>query len=452
MHPAPQPDDHTLRTVKCTLCGVQSTLPGLFQRGRIRQQRTGLLCPRCFAKKRAMDGKWFIEALFLVTALGASLSVWGVGLAPVGVIMLSLVCGIVFTILLTPLHELAHAVMALALGMNVHSIVIGWFGKPLLKFQLGRCLVEVKRVPLGGLTYASDRGTRLIRLKRFLFVAAGPMLHVVLLAVAWCLAVQTESLGAVPGWVAWLVIIFGLANAFEIGLNLWPRRFRMPFGELASDGLALAKLPFAPQDEVDQYALDYYYYESLARLRLGDHAGAIACLQEGLHRYSQDMTLRSCYAAVLLDQEEYDKAARVFDELRERLYVPPETDALLLNNIAWADLLTWKPDRLERALDFSRQAIDALSWQPEVKGTRGSVLVVSGDVANGIALLEQAWTDNEDPCNRALNAAFLALGSAHLGQPDTARDWLRKAEGLDSRCRPLERIRRQINDLGESRQ
>jgi len=445
MHP--QAEDRTPRTVNCALCGVQSTLAGLFQRGKISQHRAGLLCPRCFAKQRALDGKWSIQVLCLIGAVGASLWVWGVGLSPVGLIMLSPVCGFVFTILLTPLHELAHAIMALALGMKVHKIVIGWFGKPVVRFQLGRCSVEVTDVPLGGLTYATDRSTDFIRLKLMLFIAAGPLLHIVLLAVAWSVVVGGEESDSMPGVLVWLVIVFGLANAFEIVLNLWPRRFRTHFGELASDGLALVRLPFASQDEIDQYALAYYYYESLGRLRLNDEAGAIECLQEGLHRFPADISLRSCYALVLLDQDEYDKATRIFEELRQRPELSPEADALLQNNIAWADLVSWKAERLERALDFSCQAIDALPWQPELKGTRGSVLVVSGDVENGVNLLRQAWTENEDRRNRAFNAVFLALTSARLGQPDEARDWLRKAERLDAHCRQLDRICRHVDEI-----
>src|SRR5947209_2159217 len=106
-----------------------------------------------------------------------------------------------------------------------------------------------------------------------------------------------------PGWVAWLVIVFGLANVFEIVLNLWPRRF--------------------------------------------------------------------------------------------------EFNAILLNNIAWADLLSWNQDVLGRACDFSQQAIEALPWESYVKGTRGSALVASGEVERGMILLRQALADNEDLHNKA---------------------------------------------------
>lgn len=432
-------------TARCELCGVTSTLPELFQRGRTNQHRSGLLCPRCLADRQASNNKWFIEAMCLIVVLG--LLMWARGLEHLGFIMLSLACGFFFTVILTPLHELAHALTALALGMPVYSIVIGWFGKPLFKFYWRRCTFEVTRVPLGGLTYAAHRSCRHIRLKEILFVAAGPLLHVALLIIAWQVVANADQHGWLPGSIVWLVIVFGLANAFEIVLNLWPRTFRLAIGELPNDGLALFRLTFSPRSEMQASPLAYYYYESLARLRQDDHAGAIECLQEGLAEFPADTYLRSCYAMVLLQQGDCDKAVRVFEEIRQRPETTGENDAILLNGIAWSDVVSWKPENLERAQDCSLRAIEALPWRAEIKGTRGSVLVMSGDFENGVCLLEQAFVENEERDNRALNAAFLALAAARLGKPEKARDWLRQSERLDPRCRQLQHIRQEIGSV-----
>ena len=432
------------RAARCALCGVSSTLPELFQHGRVSQNRSGPICPRCFAERQASYYKWFIEAMCLVVVLGALL--WGKGLEPLGCIVISLACGFFFTVILTPLHELAHALAAVALGLPVYWISIGWYGKPLFKFRLGRCVIEVTRIPLGGLTYAAHRSPRFIRLKHFLFIAAGPLLHCVLLVVAWRIVVGAEQSQRLPGWMIWLVVVFGLANAFEIVINLWPRRFKMPLGELCNDGLAMLTLPFASQAEIDAYPVAYYYYESLARMRQDEHAGSLECCLEGLRRYPDNASLRSCHALVLLDHEQCDEAARIFEELRQQPDLPPESDALLLNCIAWADLVSWNPEKLESADKCSAQAIEALPWVPAIKGTRGSVLLTSGKVDDGIYLLEQAWAENEDPSNQALNAAFLALGAARLGRHEEARNWLRQAGKLDPGCRQLDRIRHELDE------
>jgi hypothetical protein len=434
------------RTAECARCKLKSTLPDLFRHGRIDGQRTGWLCPKCNAEQTAERSTWFLQAMCISAVLGGLLC-WAGDMAGMGLIMVSYVCGFFFTLLLTPLHELAHAVTALALGVSVHSIVIGWFGKPLFSFQVRRCTIEVTRIPLGGLTYISNRSTRMIRLKMFMVSAAAPMLHVVLFGVAYFTVFHTDVLDAWPEWVSWLLIVFGAANLFEIAFNLWPRRISSHFGELDSDGLALLKLPFTSDDEVAQWPVNFYYYDSLARLRDRDYSGAIGCLHEALDRYPDNIPLKSCYGTVLVEQEQFEEAARVFESLRDSPELPPEYDALMLNNIAWIDVASKKSENLPRAQDYSRRAMDALPWNPAVKGTRGSVLVASGEFENGIDLLKTAFAENEDIHNRALNAAYLALAFARFRQLQEARWWYGTAKRLDPDCRQLEPVRQEIDHL-----
>ena len=166
-----------------------------------------------------------------------------------------------------------------------------------------------------------------------------------------------------------------------------------------------------------------------------------------MDRYPDDIPLRSCYGTVLVRQEEYEHAAHIFESLRECPELPPEYDAVILNNLAWIDVASWKVKDFQRAQDFSHRAMDALPWNSAVKGTRGSVLVASGDVAIGINLLKEAWVENEDIQNQALNAAFLALGYARLKELQDARHWFNTAQRLDPHCSQLKRVRQEIDDL-----
>jgi tetratricopeptide (TPR) repeat protein len=439
-----QPEQQPARIVKCARCGVTSTLPEVFQLGRIAQNKSGLLCPRCFQERQSSYGQWLLEAMFLIVLLGGGFLMAG-NLAPVGVIMLSLACGFFFTVILTPLHELAHALTAMALGLPVYAIQIGWFGKSVLKFHLGRCSIDVTRIPLGGLTYVASPSAKFIRTKHFLVTASAPILHLALAIFAWMIIDNGALFDWMPGWAAWLVIVFGLANVFELVLNLWPRRYHSAIGNLPNDGLTLLTLPFVTQAEIDGYPRQYFHYECAAMLRLGDHTGAIACCMQGLERFPGDETLRYCQALVLLDQHMLDEARRLFEELRQQWPTASEFNAILLNNIAWTDLLSWNQEELGRACAFSRQAIEALPWESYIKGTRGSALVASGEVERGMILLRQAIADNEDLHNKAYNAAFMALGCARLGRVNEARDFLRQAEQLDLRCCILAHIRRELD-------
>jgi len=440
-----QSEENARQTVTCSRCGATSTLPELFKFGSIAQHRSGLMCPPCYEERRAFYQKRFVEAMCAIILIGVLL--WSRNLVQVAFIPISVAVGFFFTILLTPLHEFAHALTAVALNLRVYSIEIGWFGKRLVQFYVGRCSFEVKRLPLGGMTYVAHPSPNWIRTKEFLVVAAGPLLHCVLLYLTWHVIDSTDYADWTPEWVTWLLVAFALANAFEIVLNLWPKRYRSAIGDLPNDGLALLKLPFMTQEEIDLYHLAYFYYECLARLRQDDHAGATAYCAEGLKKFPDNVSLKWCQAAIALDQDRWDDARRIFEEARALPQMTPEGNALLLTSIAWADLISWVPTELGQADDYSRQAIDALPWRPEVKGTRGSVLVASGLVEPGMHLLRQALAENEETENRALNAAFLALGSARLGNMDEALIFLKRAERLDPRCRQLEHIRQEVGRL-----
>lgn len=440
-----EPDQQRPPVIRCARCGVTSTLPEVFQRGAVSQQRSGLLCPRCLQERQAFYANRFSEAMCFLALLGALLW-WGRGMAQLGLTFISIAGGYFFTIILTPLHELAHALTALALGLPVYSIRIGWFGKPFFKFNVGRCLIEVTRTPIGGMTVLAHPSPHFIRIKEFAVIAAGPLLHCVLLYFTWLVIDSNESSQWMPGWAVWIVIVFGLANVFEIVLNLWPRRLWSTIGNLANDGLLLLRLPFAPQTEIDRLHFAYYQFEYLAKLRKGDYAGAAESCRQGLDRCPYDITLKYCQAIILLEQGMFDDARRVFEELRQFPVATGEWNALLLNNIAWADLVSWNQD-LGRADDYSRQAIEALPWRPEVKGTRGGVLIVSGEIESGMNLVRQAFAENEEIRNKASNAAFLALGSARLGKDAEARDLLRRAKRLDPHCRVLEHMRHEIDRL-----
>lgn len=432
-------------TATCALCGATSTLPELFLRGPTGPNRRGLLCPRCFDEVLASYHKWRLQGILLVIALGALFV--ASGFEQFGVVMATFSIGCVFTVLLTPLHELAHALAALLLGLPVYRLVIGWYGKPLARFHVGRCAVEVKRVPVGGATYTAHPTDKLIRTRELLVVLAGPLLHCVLLYGTWVVIQQAEDFRSVPDSIYLLAVIFGLANAFEIMLNLWPRRYRSPWGDVPSDGLALATIPFAPQAEIDKHHLAWFHYECGSLLRERNEARAMELCQSGLDRFPGDITLQYFEAWAHLGQADFAAARRGFSDLCQHPETTGAYRAMLLTAIAWTDLVSWDPTALKHATESSREAIEALPWQPQIKGTRGSVLVVAGQVQGGTSLLREAFAENDDPEYKALNAAFLALGSARMGNVDEAHQFLRTAERLDPRCDQLERIRKEVVEL-----
>src|SRR5262249_49727221 len=112
----------------------------------------------------------------------------------------------------------------------------------------------------------------------------------------------------------------------------------------------------------------------------------------------------------------------------------------VLDTIAWANLMRGEPELLVETDTFSKEAYEAQPWSSYFAGTRGAVLVELNQTEAGIKLLRIALEKNKDAYNKAVNASYLALGEARLGDSDAAQTLLETARRLDPSCPVLERI------------
>jgi tetratricopeptide (TPR) repeat protein len=143
---------------------------------------------------------------------------------------------------------------------------------------------------------------------------------------------------------------------------------------------------------------------------------------------------------VYLDQQKYDEARQAFHQSLGPPTAPSGNEAITWNNIAWACLLTGNDDLKEEANGLSKQAYEQTPWVPQVKGTRGSVLVENGQIEEGIKLLEAALAENELTTDRAFNACYLALASIKLHNLRASRQYLEEARQLDADCPLIQRV------------
>src|SRR5579872_4775606 len=141
-------DESAPRVAHCAKCGVTSTLPELFQRGRISQKLTGMICPRCVDNAHGFNFECLVTAMVLVLLGGVVLG--GSGWPDAAQILTVIPCAVLFVPVLTVLHEGAHALAAILLMLRVYEIRIGWYGKPLVRFYVGCCKIQITRTPVGG--------------------------------------------------------------------------------------------------------------------------------------------------------------------------------------------------------------------------------------------------------------------------------------------------------------
>jgi tetratricopeptide (TPR) repeat protein len=150
-----------------------------------------------------------------------------------------------FSILLTLPHELGHAFSARWMGFVVHRIWIG-FGTTIFCGRIFGFNIDLKTIPTGGLCIAAIQGEKSLRLKQWIYIFAGPMANFILGVGAFFLFSSQSFAGFMPGSQVHLSVadLFVLTNVVILLINLFPVTYVTPFGDFASDGLALLRLCF----------------------------------------------------------------------------------------------------------------------------------------------------------------------------------------------------------------
>jgi tetratricopeptide (TPR) repeat protein len=364
------------------------------------------------------------------------------GLSAVGWGVFNSLLFVVWEGALTLPHELGHALAGRALGLRVASITVG-AGTKLLERRLLGGRFALHAVPFGGFTSVAHTTASLLRLREFLFALAGPAVNfvalgaVLLMVPAMDLRPRLFLQGPAP------VLAFVGASIVILLTNLIPRNARSPAGIHPTDGMVLARAPLLRAYEVEERLAARFSLEAEACRREGRLEEAQDWAERGLRIHPNAAILRFDLGFTLALRGDCEAARDQFALALEKRDIAPGLAALARNNIAWADLMTLPQERLEEADRFSQQALEALGWEPALKGTRGAVFVERGLVDEGLILLQGALRDGKTslhPLAKATYIGYLALGLAAQGKREEALEALETARGFEANCRLLPRV------------
>lgn len=346
-------------------------------------------------------------------------------------------------------HELAHAVTARALGWRVYQVVIG-LGKTWWKRRWLGVLFDWRAVPVVGVTWTAPRKPRAFRIKSFLIVLAGPAANFVMAWAVLFLWQREESrfdMDALPITAN----AFFWANVLVALINLFPCEPKGGFG-VPSDGkqllelLALRKADFARVDAAR------HAWEALLCREEGRISEAHQWCAKGLALYPEDFYLLNTSGVVFLDAQNYARTREIFIKLLARAELPAPMRFVLLNNLAYADVVSGDPALLAEADACSKDAYAGLPWMSAVVGTRGAALAALGRHEEGIQLLEKSLQDADTRRNKAENACHIAVALHRSSCRTDAEKYLALAEQWDANC-PLIRWAKQqlatpVNERG----
>lgn len=281
-------------------------------------------------------------------------------------------------LMVTVVHEGAHGLAAVAMGLGVLGFQIG-VGPPLVTIGGDRFHIELRLLPLGGHTALAPEDMN-HRGRQLATTIAGPLSGGVLLLLALNWEIPDGN------WWSLIRVLLILSTGLSLLINLVPMR------SLGNDGWRIAWLLTAPDQEV------------LSISEIGQR-NALA------------------YELETLAGVDRERLLEIRDDLRERLGdvgLSKAQRALLLNNIAVANLKTDDPLYLDEAKDLASEALEILPFQPEIQETLGVALVRLGQDSEGIKLLQRALPEL-NPEQAADGRAHLALAQIRSGNLYEAR-------------------------------
>ncbi len=173
-----------------------------------------------------------------------------------------------------------------------------------------------------------------------------------------------------------------------------------------------------------------------ARGRAGQQAEAIGGLRDWLRSNPGDDRIRQLLATTLLTTGDYGGAVEEYQQLLTR----NENDAAVLNNLAWALDQLGRPE----ALDYARRAHALAPESAAITDTLGWLQVRSGQIAEGVVLLERATQQEPENFDMQYHLAY-ALHQA--GRGDEARailDRILAADQAFSRSAEAQRLADQL--------
>ena len=226
--------------------------------------------------------------------------------------------------------------------------------------------------------------------------------------------------------------------------NLAPHHHKTAYGKFPSDGLSLLRLPFSSKAEIDQNIVLYYELEGQELRKSHQLNKAMQWYHQALSVYPESAVILNGYALVHMDSERYEEAKAVFVRILEKQEPNAQDMAIILNNLAYVDILIGKKELIKEADTASLRAFESCPWISAVKGTRGMVLVELGRFDEAIPPLEEALEGDEELQNKALNAAYLAVAEVRKGNGIRAQQYLEIAEQYHSDCPLLKRAQHEF--------
>ncbi len=436
--------------MQCDKCGAESPLTAMFiRRKRSFRNSTQNICPRCFHWARGVRAKAFLKLYIVLLLFCLAAAAWNPTdflhshLVNEWSMFINLALATVFSYLCLVLHELGHAIAGWLVQFNVWRITIG-HGPMIKKIQAGKLLLEWRVFPVGGSVEATSSRMFAWRLRRLIIVAGGPLVYVLLIALA-AAAIHGEFGMSDVDWngiYPWQVL--ALTSAIMLVGTLVGPPIRTARGVNTRDGFKMYQLLFKPISSVEQRQLVHTVAEANSLTLRKQYKAAAEMVNDALRRSPSDPRLKIALMDIQFNTSDYLAARQSVIELLEGYARNDAYRATMKNYLAWGDLMIGDSQSLDEANKASEEAFSLLPWEAGIQSTRGHLLIEQGQIDQGMDLLRRAIRGVENRSDEASVLCSMALGEFKRGNAQAAQKLLNKATRLDKDCELLPRVRREL--------
>ena len=299
------------------------------------------------------------------------------------------------------LHESGHALVAWALGMEVFGVTLGK-GRIWRTWRLGSCLVECKVFPFCGLASLGLPDARRGRFKLFLSTLAGPLVDFCWAGACFFLLMGTSSQFGEFFFTALLI-----EAVVDFYYSLRTGDFTMDGESYQPDFRQLLAIPKLTNEDLEFFVAWSQFQSAFAK---ATERGA-----SGGGRFWEHF-VESCPLESAI--KVYRRGAEVSAESGEADGIDAFCTYLLLRG---------DEEFFAEGEEWSRKLMELVPDSWTLKGTRGSFLVLAGQIKEGIAMLAEVVEHSESANDRAISATLLAWASAGRGNVNEAGFWMAKA-------------------------
>jgi len=308
-------------------------------------------------------------------------------------------------------HEAGHAFAAVATGMRVKKITIGW-GKTFFARTWCGIRLELNCNPSGSCT--EIREEIYLRKGAYLLVLfAGILCNLLLLlcaVVAW-------SHDILPTRVDYVVLGFGCAQIFLIAFALQPDVASVGHGGW-SDGKRIAFVlkqkngSLTPLAQCHLLSLAPYTKMKDAVASLSPASLRLMDIHHDLHHSNGELPAEIVQAAITeLSKDEMSR----------------EEELMILDSLISKAVVNGNKNLHARMDEWSSRAMERGSHINTIKFSRAAVLIELRRFTDGKALIEASGHPDDRPYDAVLNNIFLAKAEAGLGNHGRADDLLAQA-------------------------